>query len=123
MFFTRMGRMHLTRYFSASNFAETSCSSSSPDRHSVLSPWKPVVERYWAREIGKQGHTVRLIPPKYVMLFIKRQKNDAADAQAICGAAQHPTMRFVALKSEEHQANAAFGPPRTAIILSFPKPA
>lgn len=62
---------------------------------------------YWAREIGKQGHTVRLIPPKYVKPFVKRQKNDAADAQAICEAAQRPTMRFVAVKSEEQQANAA----------------
>ncbi|CAN7205979.1 IS110 family transposase [Phyllobacterium sp. LjRoot231] len=62
---------------------------------------------YWAREIGKQGHTVRLIPPKYVKPFVKRQKNDAADAQAICEAAQRPTMRFVAVKSEDQQANAA----------------
>lgn len=62
---------------------------------------------YWAREIRKQGHTVRLIPPKYVKPFVKRQKNDAADAQAICEAAQRPTMRFVAVKSEDQQANAA----------------
>lgn len=62
---------------------------------------------YWAREIGKRGHTVRLIPPKYVKPFVKRQKNDAADAQAICEAAQRPTMRFVAVKSDEQQANAA----------------
>ena len=62
---------------------------------------------YWAREIGKLGHQVRLIAPQYVKPFVKRQKNDAADAEAICEAAQRPTMRFVAVKSEEQQASAA----------------
>ena len=60
---------------------------------------------HWAREIGQMGHTVRLIPPAYVKPFVKRQKNDAADAEAICEAAQRPTMRFVPVKSEEQQAN------------------
>jgi transposase len=60
---------------------------------------------YWAREIGRLGHTVRLIAPAYVKPFVKRQKNDAADAEAICEAAQRPTMRFVAVKSEAAQAN------------------
>ena len=50
------------------------------------------------------GHTVRLIPPAYVKPFVKRQKNDEADAEAICEAAQRPTMRFVAVKSAEQQA-------------------
>ena len=61
---------------------------------------------YWAREIGRLGHAVRLIPPAYVKPFVKRRKNDAADAEAICEAAQRPTMRFVAPKSEEAQAAA-----------------
>ena len=61
---------------------------------------------HWAREIGRLGHTVRLIPPAYVKPFVKRQKNDAADAEAICEAAQRPTMRFVALKSANQQAAA-----------------
>ena len=60
---------------------------------------------YWAREIGKLGHTVRLIAPAYVKPFVKRQKNDAADAEAICEAAQRPSMRFVPVKTEEQQAN------------------
>src|SRR6195952_4536776 len=59
---------------------------------------------YWAREIAKLGHEVRLIAPAYVKPFVKRQKNDAADAEAICEAAQRPTMRFVAVKSEAKQA-------------------
>ena len=60
---------------------------------------------YWAREIGKLGHAARLIPPAYVKPFVKRQKNDVADAEAICEAAQRPSMRFVPVKSEEQQTN------------------
>lgn len=59
---------------------------------------------YWARELGALGHEVKLIPPVYVKPFVKRQKNDAADAEAIAEAVRRPTMRFVAVKSEEKQA-------------------
>src|SRR5215217_4433520 len=61
---------------------------------------------YWGRAIAKLGHTVKLIAPAYVKPFVKRQKNDMADAEAICEAAQRPTMRFVAVKSEQAQAAA-----------------
>ncbi|WP_413875508.1 IS110 family transposase [Albidovulum sp.] len=60
----------------------------------------------WGREIMKLGHAVSLIPPTYVKPFVKRQKNDTADAEAIAEAASRPTMRFVAVKTEEQQARA-----------------
>ena len=60
----------------------------------------------WARELTRLGHTVRLIPPAYVKLFVKRHKNDAVDAEAICEAVQRPGMRFMALKTEAQQAAA-----------------
>ena len=58
---------------------------------------------HWAREIEKLGHEVRLMPPRYVKPYVKRNKNDAADAEAICEAVQRPTMRFVPIKSPEQQ--------------------
>jgi transposase len=61
---------------------------------------------YWARELAALGHETRLIAPSYVKPFVKRQKNDMADAEAICEAAQRPTMRFVKPKTAEAQASA-----------------
>jgi transposase len=58
---------------------------------------------YWARELRKLGHQVRLMPAKDVKAYVKRNKNDAADAKAICEAVRRPTMRFVELKSAEQQ--------------------
>jgi len=61
---------------------------------------------YWAREMIKLGHEVKLIAPQYVKPFVKRQKNDAADAEAIVTAAQRPEMRFVDPKTAEQQSRA-----------------
>jgi transposase len=58
---------------------------------------------YWARELTKLGHEVRLMPAKDVKAYVKRNKNDAADAEAICEAVRRPTMRFVKVKSAEQQ--------------------
>jgi transposase len=58
---------------------------------------------YWARELTKLGHEVRLMPAKDVKAYVKRNKNDAADAEAICEAVRRPTMRFVGTKSAEQQ--------------------
>lgn len=61
---------------------------------------------YWARQMARLGHEPRLIAPSYVKPFIKRQKNDAADAEAIVEATQRPTMRFVEPKTEGQQSRA-----------------
>jgi transposase len=58
---------------------------------------------YWSRELQALGHTVRLMPPAYVKPYVKRQKNDATDAEAICEAVARPNMRFVATKTPEQQ--------------------
>jgi transposase len=58
---------------------------------------------HWAREISALGHEVRLMPARYVKPYVKRNKNDMADAEAICEAVTRPTMRFVAIKTREQQ--------------------
>jgi transposase len=60
---------------------------------------------HWGRELEALGHTVRLMPPSYVKAYLKRSKNDANDAAAICEAVTRPSMRFVALKTKEQQAS------------------
>src|SRR5215467_9025728 len=58
---------------------------------------------HWSRELQALGHTVRLMPPAYVKPYVKRQKNDATDAEAICEAVSRPNMRFVETKTAEQQ--------------------
>src|SRR5713226_2262191 len=58
---------------------------------------------HWSRELHALGHTVRLMPPAYVKPYVKRHKNDAADAEAICEAVSRANMRFVATKTPEQQ--------------------
>ena len=58
---------------------------------------------YWARELTRLGHTVRIIPPQFVKPYLKGNKNDANDAEAICEAVSRPGMRYVAIKSEAQQ--------------------
>ena len=59
---------------------------------------------YWSRELQTLGHTVRLMPPAYVKPYVKRHKNDAADAEAICEAVTRTNMRFVATKTPSSRA-------------------
>ena len=58
---------------------------------------------HWGRAVGKLGHELKLVPPGYVKPLVKRQKNDAADVEAVCDAASRPTMRFVAVKTQTQQ--------------------
>ena len=59
---------------------------------------------HWARKLESFGHTVKLMPPQYVKPYVKTNKNDAADAEAICEAVTRPNMHFVPIKSTEQQA-------------------
>ena len=58
---------------------------------------------HWSRELQALGHTVRLMPPAYVKPYVKRQKNDSTDTEAICEAVTRPNMRFVPTKTNEQQ--------------------
>jgi len=71
---------------------------------------------HWARELAKLGHEVRLMPATYVKPYVKRGKNDANDAAAICEAVTRPTMRFVATKSREQQAALALHRTRDLLV-------
>lgn len=71
---------------------------------------------HWARELVLLGHTVRLIPPQYVKPYVKRNKTDAADAEAICEAVSRPSMRFVPIKTREQQAVLALHRTRSLLV-------
>jgi transposase len=75
---------------------------------------------HWSRELTVLGHTVRLMPPAYVKPYVKRQKNDATDAEAICEAVTRANMRFVATKTPEQQSGLMLH--RTAISSSGSRP-
>ncbi len=93
LFRKRLRRSEMHQYFAkidATSVAMEACATS----------------HYWARELRCAGHHVRLIAPQFVKPFVKRQKNDMADAEAIAEAAQRPTMRFVPVKTEDQQRRA-----------------
>jgi transposase len=71
---------------------------------------------YWARKLQGLGHTVKLMPPQYVKPYVKSNKNDAADAEAICEAVGRPNMRFVPIKSASQQAILAVHRARQAMV-------
>ena len=71
---------------------------------------------HWARTLQAQGHTVKLMPPAYVKPYVKSQKNDAADAEAICEAVTRPNMRFAEIKSVEQQSVLAMHRLRALLI-------
>ncbi|HEY0567950.1 MAG TPA: IS110 family transposase [Xanthobacteraceae bacterium] len=71
---------------------------------------------HWARVIGELGHQVRVMPPSYVKPYVKRNKNDGRDAEAICEAMSRPSMRFVAVKSIEQQASLAVHTTRALLV-------
>src|SRR5436189_5156003 len=71
---------------------------------------------HWARVIGHHGHDVKLMPPAYVKPYVKRNKNDGRDAEAICEAVSRPTMRFVTVKSIEQQATLAVHTTRALLV-------
>ena len=70
----------------------------------------------WSRELEALGHTVRLIPPAYVRPYVKRQKNDCTDAEAICEAVGRPNMRFVPTKTTEQQSGLVLHRTRSLLI-------
>jgi transposase len=72
--------------------------------HSLVGMEACATGHHWARELTKLGHSVRLMPASYVKAYVRRQKNDAADAAAICEAVTRPSMRFVPVKTAEQQA-------------------
>ena len=73
---------------------------------------------YWGREFTKLGHTVRLVAPQFVRPYVKSNKTDAADAEAICEAIQRPNMRFVPLKTQEQQTMLSLHRARAGLVRS-----
>ena len=76
---------------------------------------------FWGRELSRLGHDIRLAPPAYVKPFIRRQKNDATDAEEIREVAERPNMRFLPLKSEETQGASSVFRIRELLIRQRPQ--
>src|SRR5262245_30112883 len=99
MFFRCTGSMQRERRFCASSFGAQVLAFFSRLPPCLVGLEACATAHYWARELRALGHEVRLMPAQYVKAYIKRNKNDAADAEAICEAVQRPTMRFVPVKT------------------------
>ena len=84
----------------------------------TVSDWHGSLRRahHWAREFEKFGHTVKLMAPQFVKPYVKTNKNDAADAEAICEAVDRPNMRFVPIKTGEQQAVLALHRARQSLV-------
>jgi transposase len=76
---------------------------------------------HWARRLQAQGHTVRLMAPQFVKPYVKSNKHDAADAEAICEAVSRPSMRFVPIKNIEQQAALSLHRTRQGLSLNAPR--
>ena len=92
------------RCCSSASWRAARCSSSSRPCRRAWGLEACGAAHYWARELTKLGHQVRLMPPQYVRPYVKTNKHDAADAEACCEAVQRPGMRFVPAKDEDQQA-------------------
>src|SRR5262249_38955796 len=105
MFFRCTGLMQREGRFCASSFGVRRFWRSSVDCRHVWLAWRRARRRTTGRgSLRALGHEVRLMPAQYVKAYIKRNKHDAADAEAICEAVQRPTMRFVPVKTADQQA-------------------
>src|SRR5262249_8837321 len=106
MFFRFTALMRRVRRFCVSDCGAGKCWRSSAAFPAVWSGLKRARRRITGRASWALGHEVRLMPTQYVKAYIKRNKHDAADAEAICEAVSRPTMRFVPVKTAEQQATA-----------------
>jgi transposase len=105
MFFRCTALMRAVQRFCASSCGAASWWRFSPHCRAAGLGWRrAATAHYWAQELQAVGHEVRLMPAQYVKAYVKRNKNDAADAEAICEAVGRPSMRFVAIKTAEQQA-------------------
>ncbi len=102
--FSCMAWMRAERRCCRSGSREPVCCRSSRSFRTASLGLRPVRPRhFWARELARLGHEVKLMPAQYVKPYVKRQENDMADAEAIYEAVTRPNMRFVAAKSPEQQ--------------------